>query len=65
LPEIARAVGEGYNGVDKIVMLGNDSSQLAGNIMNTTTQISEGLSQSLGIDLKTLLAGIIGGKIAQ
>lgn len=65
LPEIARAVGEGYNGVDKIVMLGNDSGQLAGNIMNTTTQISEGLSQSLGIDLKTLLAGVIGGKLAQ
>ena len=65
LPAVAKAVGEGYNGVDKIVMLGNDSGQLAGNIMNTTTQISEGLSQSLGIDLKTLLAGIIGGKIAQ
>ena len=45
-------------------MLGNDSGQLAGNIMNTTTQISEGLSQSLGIDLKTLLAGFIGGKVA-
>lgn len=64
LPSIAKAVGEGYQGVDKIVMLGDDSGKLAGNIMNTTTQISEGLSQSLGIDLKTLLAGLIGGKIA-
>jgi flotillin len=64
LPAIAQAVGEGYNGVEKIVMLGNDSGQLAGNIMNTTTQISEGLSQSLGIDLKSLLAGFIGGKVA-
>ena len=64
LPEIARAVGQGYQGVDKIVMLGSDSSQLAGNIMNTTTQISEGLSESIGIDLKSLLAGIVGGKIA-
>ena len=64
LPSIAKAVGEGYQGVDKIVMLGDDSGKLAGNIMNTTTQISEGLSQSLGIDLKTLLAGVIGGKIA-
>ena len=63
LPEIARAVGEGYQGVDKIVMLGSDSGQLAGNIMNTTTQISEGLSESLGIDLKSLLAGLVGGKI--
>ena len=64
LPAIAAAVGEGYQGVDKIVMLGNDSSQLAGNIMSTTTQISEGLSQSIGIDLKSLLAGFLGGKIA-
>ena len=64
LPAIAKAVGDGYQGVDKIVMLGNDSGQLAGNIMNTTTQISEGLSQSMGIDLKTLLTGFLGGKIA-
>lgn len=63
LPAIAKAVGEGYQGVDKIVMMGADSSQLAGNIMNTTTQISEGLTQSLGIDLKTLLTGMLGAKI--
>lgn len=63
LPAIAEAVGKGYQGVDKIVMLGDDSGKLAGNIMNTTTQISEGLSASMGIDLKTLLAGFIGGKM--
>ena len=65
LPAIAKAVGEGYQGVDKIVMLGNDSGQLAGNIMSTATQISEGLSQSMGIDLKSLFASFVGGKIAQ
>jgi flotillin len=65
MPAIAKAIGEGYQGVDKIVMLGNDSNQLAGNIMNTTTQISEGLNESLGIDLKTVLAGFLGGKMAQ
>lgn len=63
LPAIAKAVGEGYQGVDKIVMLGGDSTQLAGNIMQTTTQISEGMAQTLGIDLKSLLAGIMGGKM--
>lgn len=63
LPAIAKAVGEGYQGVDKIVMLGNDAGQLAGNIMNTTTQISEGLSQSIGIDLQSLLTGMLGAKI--
>lgn len=64
LPLIAKAVGEGYQGVDKIVMLGEDSGKLAGNIMSTATQISEGMEQSLGIDLKSLLSGFIGGKIA-
>ena len=64
LPAIAQAIGEGYQGVDKIVMLGNDSGQLAGNIMSTTTQVSEGLSEALGIDLKSLLAGFMGGKLA-
>lgn len=63
LPAIAAAVGEGYQGVDKIVMLGGDSTQLASNIMQTTTQISEGMAQTLGIDLKSLLAGVVGGKI--
>ena len=64
LPAIAKAIGEGYQGVDKIVMLGNDSNQLAGNILNTATQVSEGLSESLGIDLKALISGFMGGKMA-
>lgn len=65
LPAIAQAIGEGYQGVDKIVMLGDDSSKLAGNILNTATQVSEGLNESLGFDLKALLSGFLGGKIAQ
>ena len=64
LPAIAKAVGEGYQNVDKIVMLGGESSKLSSDIINNVTQVSEGLSQSLGIDLKTLLAGFVGGKMA-
>ena len=64
LPAMAKAIGDGYQGVDKIVMMGSDSNQLASNIMATTTQLSEGLSASLGIDLKALLAGVLGGKLA-
>lgn len=63
LPEIAKAVGQGYNSVDKITMFGGESSKLAGDIVNTTTQISEGLSNSLGIDLKSLLSGMLGARI--
>ena len=64
LPAIAEAVGKGYTNVDKIVMLGGESSKLSGDIINNVTQISEGLSQTMGIDVKTLLAGFLGGKMA-
>ena len=64
LPAIAQAIGSGYSGVDKIVMLGGESSKLSGDIINNVTQISEGLSQSLGMDLKSLISGVIGGRMA-
>lgn len=63
LPKIAQATAQGYGSVDKIYMYGGDSSKLQGDIMKNVTQISEGLGQSLGIDLKTLLAGVVGGKL--
>lgn len=64
LPEIAKAIGVGYTNVDKIYMYGGETSQLAGNIMTNVTQVSEGLGESLGIDLKSLLSGLVGGKVA-
>lgn len=63
-PAIAEAVGKGYAGVDKIVMLGGDSGQLAGDIIHNVTQVSEGISQSLGIDLKDIVNSFLGAKIA-
>ena len=63
LPAIAKAVGDGYQNVDKIMMFGGESSKLAGDIMTNVSQVSEGLSESLGIDLKSLLAGFMGGKL--
>ena len=64
LPAIAEAIGKGYNGVDKIVMLGGDSTQLSGDIMKNVTQVSEGLSNSLGIDLRTMLSSFLGANFA-
>lgn len=63
LPKIAEASGKAYQSVDKIYMYGGDSSKLQGDMMNTITQVSEGLGQTLGIDLKTLAAALLGGKI--
>lgn len=64
LPAIAQATGQAYTNVDKIVMFGDDTSKLSGNIIKNVAQVSEGLSESLGIDLKTLLTGFLGGKLA-
>lgn len=63
LPAIAQAAGEAYTNVDSIKLFGGDSSQLAGNILNTVTQISDGLGESLGVDVKSLLAGFLGASL--
>ena len=64
LPAIAQATGQAYTNVDKIVMFGDDTSKLSGNIIKNVAQVSEGLSESLGINVKTLLTGFLGGKLA-
>lgn len=63
LPAIAKAAGEAYTNVESIKMYGGDSSQLTGNILNTVTQISDGLGESLGVDVKSLLAGFLGASL--
>jgi flotillin len=63
LPAIAEAAGKAYTNVDKIYMYGGESSNLTSDIMKNVTQVSEGLGESLGIDLKSLLTGVLGAKI--
>lgn len=63
MPAIAEAAGKAYTNVDKIYMYGGESSKLQEDIIKNITQISEGLTQSMGIDLKSLLAGVLSGKM--
>ena len=64
LPEIAKNVAEPLSKVDKITMYGEgNSAKLVGDIVNSTTQITEGISSGMGIDLKSLLVGALGTKI--
>lgn len=63
LPAIAEAVGKGYNGAE-IHLIGNDSGQLAGNMMANITQIIEGFKGSTGVDPISVLSGMLGAKIA-
>lgn len=65
LPKIAEAIGKGYSNVESIKMFGGDSSQLAGNIMNTVTQVVDGVKESTGIDLQSVLSGFIGSKMGK
>ena len=59
LPKIAEAVAKGYTNVDSIKMFGGNTSQLAGDIMTTVTQVSDGIKESTGIDPTSLLAGAL------
>ena len=64
LPAIAQAIGEGYANAD-IKLIGNDSGQLAGNMMSNITQIIEGFKGSTGIDLGAIASGMIGAKVIE
>ena len=63
LPAIAEAIGKGYNGAE-IHLIGNDSGQLAGNMMGNITQIIEGFKGATGVDPMSVLSGMLGAKIA-
>ncbi len=65
LPEIAKNVAEPLSRVDRITMYGDgNSARLLGDIVNGTNQVTEGITAGMGIDIKALIAGILGGKLA-
>lgn len=65
LPLIAKNIAEPLSKVDKITMYGEgNSSKLLKDIVCGTTQVTERMTQGLGIDLKSLIAGFVGGKVA-
>lgn len=64
LPDIAKNVAEPLKNIDKITMYGEgNNTRLVGDITRSITQISDGLNDSLGVDVKSLLAGAIGHKL--
>lgn len=65
LPEIAKNVAEPLSKVDKITMYGEgNSAKLLSDIVNGTTQVTEGIASGMGIDIKSLIMGALGGKLA-
>lgn len=62
LPEIAANVAKPLENIDKITMFGEgNTAKLVGDITKTTAQVTEGLSEGFGIDMKSILSGIVGG----
>jgi len=65
LPQIAKNVAEPLSKVDKITMYGEgNSAKLLSDIVTGTTQVTEGISAGMGIDIKSLIMGALGGKLA-
>lgn len=65
MPEIARNIAEPLARVDKITMYGDgNSTKLMKDIMGTMNQITDGMKESTGIDLATVLSSFAGTKIA-
>lgn len=63
MPEIARSVAEPLAKVDKITMYGDgNSAKLMKDIMGTMTQVTDGLRESTGVDLNSVLAGFLASK---
>lgn len=65
MPEIARSIAEPLTKVDRITMYGDgNSAKLTRDIMTTLTQVTDGLRESAGIDLQSVLSGFVGAKLA-
>lgn len=64
MPEAVKNAAAPLSGVDKITMYGDgNTTKLTKDIMNTVNQVTDGVKESTGIDLPSLLAGLVGGKV--
>ena len=68
LPEIVNAyskpLAEAMSQIDSITMYGEgNTAKLTEEITNNSTQIFAGLEKATGLDIKSLLAGYLGGKL--
>ena len=70
LPEIVKAYSEplaaAYGRIENITMYGEgNTAKLAQEITNNGSQLIESLDKTLGLDLKSILAGVLGTKVIE
>lgn len=64
-PQIAASVAKPMEKIGNITMYGSgNTAALTGDIIKTVTQISNGLTESMGINLPTILNSMFGAKLA-
>ena len=64
LPEIVKNAAAPLAQTDKIVMYGDgNSTKMVKDVMNSANQIFEGVKESTGIDLQSMLTGCMAGKV--
>jgi flotillin len=68
LPNMIRAaaepIGDAFTKIGSITMYGEgNNAKLAEEINTITSQVTQSIQQSLGLDLKSVIAGYFGGKI--
>ncbi len=65
LPEVVKNAASPLAQTDKIVMYGDgNSTKLVRDVMQSADQVISGVKESTGIDIGSLLAGFVGGKVA-
>lgn len=63
LPDIAKAVAEPLSNIDSITMYGDgNTAKMVEDITTSTTQISNGLLDGMGISLKDLIGSVLTGR---
>ena len=66
LPAIAGAIASPMAQIDKITMYGEgNTAKLTGDIMTTLNQVNDGLKGSTGIDIQSILGGVLGSKLIE
>lgn len=64
LPEVVKNAAAPLAQTDRIVMYGDgNATRVVRDVMQSTNQVVEGMKESTGIDLASILGGIVGGKI--
>ena len=64
LPDMVKNAAQPLSAVDSITMYGTgNEAKLTESVMTTVNQVTDGISGSLGFDMKSLIAGFLGGKV--